>query len=169
MLAMPDTIELTMYIVIIAIVTWFKLHPRGRRTSPLIAAPRKTLAVERASRNSTSASLPTAISSDSSSRSSQKKAVTSSCGVDVMCRNLPNRMTEEVMTSIVEKITSNFVSVIIPFDESTGANKGYGFVRLTDKAEALAFIEAIHGRTFVGVKINGSAIRSTKDLRAKLA
>jgi hypothetical protein len=108
---------------------------------------------------------PEAIASPSSARRNQSCPPRVAQPCTVMLRNLPNRAKARRIEEHLNNLGFKDFTMYLPLDPRTGVNKGYVFVRLADRASALAVIQAIHHTRLPDVP--GS--RSHKKLTAAFA
>ena len=65
----------------------------------------------------------------------------------------PNDFDEIDLKEMFE-LYGEVISAKLVTDRATGRSKGFGFIDMPDKAEALQTIEALHGATIKGKKIS---------------
>ena len=77
--------------------------------------------------------------------------------MDIYVGNLPYKADDQSLQELfAQHGTVSSARVIV--DKFSGESKGFGFVEMNDKAEALAAIEAINGNDFMGrnLRVNES-------------
>ena len=70
--------------------------------------------------------------------------------------NIPYQTTEDQLRALFESDGAQVAEVKIVMDRDTGRPRGFAFVEMSTDAQALAAIEALHGRQFGGRPLNVS-------------
>jgi len=87
----------------------------------------------------------------------------------VLCRHIPNKITDEAFRANVDALTTNYKYLTLPMDVEKGCNKGYAFVRFSTPEDAVAFMAAVQDMTFTGIAVDGIPIHSRKSLKVEFA
>jgi cold-inducible RNA-binding protein len=70
--------------------------------------------------------------------------------------NIPFQTTEAELRTLFEADGAQVSEVKIVLDRESGRSRGFAFVEMSTDAQALAAIEALHGRQFGGRALNVS-------------
>jgi RNA recognition motif-containing protein len=70
--------------------------------------------------------------------------------------NIPYQTTEEQLRTLFEADGAQVAEVKIVLDRETGRPRGFAFVEMSTDAQAVAAVEALHGRQFGGRPLNVS-------------
>jgi RNA recognition motif-containing protein len=73
--------------------------------------------------------------------------------------NIPYQTTEEQLRTLFESDGAQVTEVKIVIDRETGRPRGFAFVEMSTDAQAVAAVEALHGRQFGGRPLNVSEAR----------
>ena len=73
--------------------------------------------------------------------------------------NIPYQTTEEQLRTLFESDGAQVTEVKIVLDRESGRPRGFAFVELSNDAQALAAVEALHGKQFGGRPLNVSEAR----------
>ncbi len=81
--------------------------------------------------------------------------------MNILVRNLPRNVTEEDLRRMFTPFGA-ISSLNIVMDAATGKSKGFGYVEMPDKKEAISAINALNGK-----KMGGEKIRVKSTLKRK--
>ena len=73
--------------------------------------------------------------------------------------NIPYQTTEEQLRTLFESDGAQVTEVKIVLDRESGRPRGFAFVELSSDAQAIAAVEALHGKQFGGRPLNVSEAR----------
>ncbi|MBN1352692.1 RNA-binding protein [candidate division KSB1 bacterium] len=84
--------------------------------------------------------------------------------MNIYVGNLATQATEDDVRELFEA-HGQIASVVVIKDKFTGESRGFGFVEMPAKAEALAAMESLNGHDLMGKKIVLNEARPRKDNR----
>jgi RNA recognition motif-containing protein len=82
--------------------------------------------------------------------------------MNIYVGNLSRNVTEDDLRQAFEAF-GQVASVTVIKDKYSGESKGFGFVEMSAKAEALSAIEGLNGKDLKGLKLNVNEARPRSD------
>jgi len=74
--------------------------------------------------------------------------------------NIPYQTTEEQLRTLFESDGAQVTEVKIVLDRESGRPRGFAFVEMSSDAQAVAAVEALHGKDFGGRPLTVSEARA---------